>query len=134
MLYIFYGRFLPLRKLLLVSYCNYCYCIVSTVLLRDWESLLFIVEAEWLMAKTIFGDPVGIGRDYACYAPNRTDCPWVSEDVKKHISYETYDSSYYLQNVWANERFCKKVNQLQLTMLIRVTYLLLRIQLFQERL
>ena len=72
------------------------------------------------MAKTIFGDPVGIGRDYACYAPNRTD-------VKKHISYETYDSSYYLQNVWANERFCKKVNHLQLTMLIRVTYLLLRI-------
>ena len=56
-----------------------------------------------------------------------TALQWVSEDVKKHISYETYDSSYSLQNVWANEMFCKKVNQLQLAMLIRVTYLLLSI-------
>ena len=77
------------------------------------------------MDKTTFGDPVGIGRDYACYAPDPTDCPWVSEDVNKHIFYETYDSSYYIQNVWVNEMFFKKVNQLQLEMLIRVTYLLL---------
>ena len=46
------------------------------------------------MDKTTFGDPVGIGRDYACYAPDSTDCPWVSEDVNKHTFYETNDSSY----------------------------------------
>lgn len=48
------------------------------------------------MDKTTFGDPVGIGRDYACYARDSTDCPWVSEDVNKHTFYETNDSSYYI--------------------------------------
>ena len=69
-----------------------------------------------------FGDPVGIGRDYACYAPDPTDCPWVSEAVNKHIFYETYyESGYYIQNVWVNEMSFKSVNQLQLAMLVRVT-------------
>lgn len=45
----------------------------------------------------------------------------------KHTFYETNDSSYYIQNVWVNEMFFKKVNQLPLAMLIRVTYLLLSI-------
>lgn len=79
------------------------------------------------MDKTTFGDPVGTGRDYACYAPDSTDCPLASEDVNKHTFYETNDSSYYIQNVWVNEMFFKKVNQLPLAMLIRVTYLLLSI-------
>lgn len=57
------------------------------------------------MDKTTFEDPVGIGRDYACYAPDSTDCPWVSEDANKHTFYETNDSSYYIQNVWVNEMF-----------------------------
>ena len=35
MLYMFYGCFLQLRKLLQVSYYNCCYCIVFTGLLRD---------------------------------------------------------------------------------------------------
>lgn len=92
MLHIFYGCFLPLRKLLQVSYCHYYYCIVFTVLLRDWESLLFIIEAEWVMDKTIFGDPVGIGRDYACYAPNRTDCP--------SVGFRGCEETYFLWNLW----------------------------------
>ena len=79
------------------------------------------------MDKTTFGDPVGTGRDYACYAPDSTDCPWAFEDVNKHTFYETNDSSYYIQNVWVNEMFFKKKNQLPLAMLIRVTYLLLSI-------
>lgn len=72
------------------------------------------------MDKTIFGDPVGMERDYTCYAPDPTDCPWVSEDVNKYTSYETYDSSYYFQNVWANEMFFRKVNKLQLAILIEL--------------
>ena len=45
------------------------------------------------MDKSTFREPVGMGRDYACCAPDPTDCPWVSEDVNKYFFYETYDSS-----------------------------------------
>lgn len=82
------------------------------------------------MDKTIFGDPVGMGRDNTCYVPDPTNCPWVSEDMNKYTSYETYDSSYYFQNVWANEMSFLKVNQLQLAILIRVTYLHLSIHVY----
>lgn len=64
------------------------YCFYGII---TWLRVATVYCWSWMTnGQTIFGDPVGIGRDDACYAPNQTDCPWVSEDVKKHISWNLW--------------------------------------------
>ena len=38
--------------------------------------------------KVILGDPGAVSRGRAKFCPHPTDCPWVSEDVKKCVSRE----------------------------------------------
>lgn len=115
-----YGCFLQLRKLLEVSYCNCCY----------WTWLRFTTVYNFRSMSNGQNHLRRPSRNRArlCFLCSRLDwLPLGFGDVNKHTFYETNDSSYYIQNVWVNEMFFKKVNQLPLAMSIRVTYLLLSI-------